>query len=407
MITLLVSALLVAAPAESPPVFNAIGTADGGPVSGRIVQMSSGFAATIQDGNRERTIRDVISLRRSDRVLPPPPIAPQLITTTGDRIAGTLLGGDAQSLKFLPSGVKTKNDEPWKVPLASATVLWLTAIPADTSLDPARYDWLVGNRNRDVVRFRNGDVNAGTLAGLDPDTADAQFKYRSEQGTTRTLHGVELAAVGFNPTLSRSRKPKGAYARVILADGSRLALATPSIDSGVLVGETLFGAKIAIPLVDVLSLDVMLGKAVYLSDLRPKRIEQTSFLGVLWPWLPDRTVRNQTLRLMTPAGESTFDKGLGTHPRTVLSYDLGGKYQRFEAMVGLDPEAKIRGRASLHIVVDGKEQEISGLPNVTGGNAIAIRIDLKGAKELVLTTDFGTSGGVGADVNWCDARLVE
>ena len=35
--------------------------------------------------------------------------------------------------------------------------------------------------------------------------------------------------------------------------------------------------------------------------------------------------------------------------------------------------------------------------------AIEVRVDVRGAKELVLVTDFGPAGGVGGDVNWADA----
>ena len=34
-------------------------------------------------------------------------------------------------------------------------------------------------------------------------------------------------------------------------------------------------------------------------------------------------------------------------------------------------------------------------------------IDVRNAKELVLITDFAPAGGVGGDVNWADARLIE
>jgi hypothetical protein len=406
MYTLIFAAMQVAAPADFPPTFTAVSPADERR-SGRIVQLNPDFSVVLTAGLQETKIKDVFSLRRTDRPLLSPPTGPHLITTTGDRIAGSLLGGDAQSLKYLPSGLNLKVDDAWKVPLSWAAVVWLTATPADTPIDPMRYDWLAGNRNRDVFHFRNGDTDRGTLAGLDPDAFRPLFAFRPEQGAPRNLRGDELAAVGFNPALARTRKPKGAYAQVILTDSSRLYLLSPTITAGVLSGETLFGLKVQIPVSDILSLDVLQGKATYLSDLRPKKAEQTGFLSVTWPWVADRNVKGTSLRVETPAGKSAFDKGLGTHPHSVLTYDLGGKYRRFEALVGLDPEAGFRGRASLRILVDGKEQDIPGLATLQAGNAIPIRVNVQGAKELILVTDFGTAGGVGADVNWCEARVVE
>ena len=236
---------------------------------------------------------------------------------------------------------------------------------------------------------------------------DVVIPFRPEQGESRKVAANELAAVAFNPALARVRKPKGAYARVVLADGSRLAIANVAIGEGILSAETLFGQKIALPLSSVLALDVLAGKATYLSDLKTKKVEQSGFLGVAWPLSNDRTVHGDALRVKTSFGEVTADKGLGTRPRTVLTYDLGGKYRRFEALVGLDPATAIRTKVAVRILVDGKEQEIPGLAGLTIGNAVPVRVDVQKAKELTLVVDFGAAGGVGADVNWADARLIE
>jgi len=406
MYTLIFTAIHFAASADISPTFTVVSPADERR-SGQIVRLNPDFSVVLTEGLRSTTIKDVFSLRRIDRPLPSLPTGPHLITTTGDRIAGVLIGGDAQSLRYLPSGLKLKTEDAWKVPLSSAAVVWLSATPADTPTDPVRYDWLAGNRNRDVFRFRNGDIDLGTLTGLDPDALEPLFAFRPAQGAARTLRGDELVAVGFNPALARTRKPKGPYAHVILMNSSRLDLLTPTISADVLTGETLFGLKVRIPISDVLSLDVFQGKAMCLSDLKPKKVEQTGFLSVTWPWAADRNVQGASLRVETPAGKSTFDKGLGTHPRSVLNYDLGGKYSRFEAIVGLDAEGSVRSQAALRVLVDGKEQDIPGLATLKAGKAIPIRVNVRGAKELSLVTDFGSAGGVGADVNWCEARVVE
>ncbi|HEV3438219.1 MAG TPA: hypothetical protein VG122_12720, partial [Gemmata sp.] len=246
MYTLIFTALHVAAAADISPTFTAV-SPDDERRSGQIARLNPDFSVVLTERLRETTIKDVFSLRRIDRPLPPPPTGPHLITTTGDRIAGVLIGGDAQSLRYLPSGLKLKIEDAWKVPLSSAAVVWLSATPADTPSDPVRYDWLTGNRNRDVFRFRNRDIDLGTLTGLDPDAIEPMFAFRPAQGAARTLRGDELVAVGFNPALARTRKPKGPYAHVILTNSSRLDLLTPAISADVLSGETLFGLKVRIP----------------------------------------------------------------------------------------------------------------------------------------------------------------
>ena len=157
----------------------------------------------------------------------------------------------------------------------------------------------------------------------------------------------------------------------------------------------------------MLALDVMMGKAQYRSDLKPKKVDQAGFFGGAWPWVADRTVHGDALRVKTAHGESTANKGLGAHPRTTLTYDLAGKYRRFETLVGLDPGGPVRAKVTVRVLVDGTEKVIPNLQNVGLGKSVEVRIDVRKAKELTLVVEFGPAGGVGADVNWVDARLVE
>ena len=403
----LMLALIPAAPPDIGAVpFAVTSAADNRPV-GKLLRLDSEFAATITTRLGDVTVKDVVSLRRENRSLPAFPTKPHLVTTMGDRIVGDLLGG-GESLRFAPSILRLKAGDAWLVPLSNAAAVWLTDTPADTPTDANRYAWTDGNKNRDVFRFRNGDTARGILVNLRDEGRNLELEFKPDgRDEARTVGAKELTAITFNPALARSRKPKGPFAHVVLTDGSRLDVTTPTIAAGILKGETLFGQKVELPLDCVVSLDVFQGKAVYLSDLKPKKVEQAGFLGVAWPWAADRTVHGAQLRLTLPAGETAFDKGLGTHPKTVLTYDLAAKYRRFEAVVGLDPDGGVHGRAVVRVLVDGKEQPIAGLAMLAAGNAVAVRVDVSGAKELVLEVGFGPAGGVGADVNWADARLVE
>jgi NPCBM/NEW2 domain len=388
------------------PEFVAMSHANERP-QGQLARLTPEFSAALRTKSGLMKVSDVIALRRVDRVVPGFPTSAHLVTTAGDRIAGTVAGGDGQILRFLPSGISGKRDDAWKIPLSSVVVLWLTDTPANTPLDANRYEWLTEVKNQDVLRYRNGDLARGTIDGLDPDAATPTFPFRPSREELRSIPSRELAAVAFNPALARSRKPKGPYCRVVLADGSRLSLTSPTVADGMLSATSLFGEKIRISLTDVVAIDNVAGKGVNLSDLKPKKIDQAGFLGVVWPLGLDRTARGQALQVSTVLGDTFADKGLGTHPRTTLSYDLGGKYQRFEALVGLDPTNSHRARVAVRVLVDGKEQSVPGLGTLAVGNAVDVRIDVRSAKELVLITDFAPAGGVGGDVNWVDARLIE
>jgi hypothetical protein len=90
----------------------------------------------------------------------------------------------------------------------------------------------------------------------------------------------------------------------------------------------------------------------------------------------------------------------------VLTYDLAGQYQRLEAFVGIDPVSGPRGRAKVHIQLDGKTAELPELAELTAGPAVFVQLDVRAVKELTIRVEFGPAGDVHADVNWGAARLI-
>src|SRR5205085_397126 len=101
------------------------------------------------------------------------------------------------------------------------------------------------------------------------------------------------------------------YGHLVLDNGCRLALAEARADDRTLTGKTLFGGDIQIPLEQVVALDLRQGQAVYLSDLKPRDFESTSYLGDSgWPYesyVLDGSVAGHDLVLEG----NTYDKGLG------------------------------------------------------------------------------------------------
>ncbi len=393
----LVFAVALTAPAQPAVTFTAVGAGDEAP-TGTLDALSLATGAQLKTPNGDRTVKGLVSLQRADAVRPALPVGAQLVTAGGDRIPGSVAGGDAKVLRFRAAAGK---DE-WPVALDGIAALWLAAPPADTPPDPVKYTWLSGTPPRDVLLYRNGDAVRGALNGF----TGAGVRFAPDGGAAREVPLKDLAAVGFNPRFARARKPKGAYAHLVLTDGTRLDVTDPQLKANAVVAKAVCGPDIEIPLSRVVALDVLQGAATYLSDLKPKKAETVGFLGDGWPWTADRTVRGAPLRLVTRDGESTFDKGLGTHPKTTLTYDLGGKFARFEATVGLDALTGKRGRADVRILLDGKDAGPAELKALAAGVATPVKVDLRGVKELTLVIDFGPTGDVQADVNWGSPRLI-
>jgi NPCBM/NEW2 domain len=251
-----------------------------------------------------------------------------------------------------------------------------------------------------VVLLRNRDQVEGTLSDLDSQTV----RLRGADRKQIRLERGKVAAIILSNDLSRSLRPRTPYARLVSNNGSRISLASAKSEGALLVGKTLFGSSVALPLDQVIALDLYQGRATYLSDLKPKRYEFVPYLGVSWPYLPDRSVAGNSLRLVT----GVFDKGLGLHSESRITYDLGGAYEWFEATVGLDEATGRQGSAGIQVLIDGKPQDVGGPEDLTFSAPLRyLRIKVAGARALTLAVTFGRHGDVQDHVDWVDARLIK
>jgi hypothetical protein len=164
----------------------------------------------------------------------------------------------------------------------------------------------------------------------------------------------------------------------------------------------LFQASVQVPVNDLLAVDLFHGRAVFLSDLKPKNYTHTPFFGMSWPLVSDGSVNGAALQL----GEDYFDKGLGMHSGSQVIYGLGGKYEWFESLVGVAGGA--RGKATFRVLVDGKPQDMGDKKEWTGNDPpVFVRVPVRNAKLLTLEAGYGSGGNVQGHVNWVNARLIK
>lgn len=372
-------------------------TLGGEPVTGVLHALAADGSLTI--GDKTLSGGEWYSIRRTGGVLPPWPRAPHAELTNGDRVVGVVSEADGDVLKLRVS-FPGERDQLLRFPLSSLRAVWQTTRPADDP-DP---NWLAAPRKRDLFLARNGDSVSGALTGIDP--GRNVLTYQAD-GKDRRLEWAKLAAVGFNTDLARPRRPKGPYHRITLGDGSRLAVQSVAFDGRHWNLTTLFKDSLRAPADQVVAVDLEQDKVTFLSDLKPTRYQYHTFDGEQFNWVADRCVTGRALTLKTAVGESTFDRGVGLHSECSITYALAGKFRRFEVLAGLDAASGRRGNAVLAIRVDGKEQSLSGdgrLATATG--PLDVRIDVTGAKELLITVRRGPGGNVQDHVNLADARLV-
>jgi hypothetical protein len=401
---MLVGVLLAGATraAEDAPRF-ILHTAAGKNHVGSLKQIGDRWSVLLLEGEDHARVGgdDLVSIRREKTALPAPPSGEFLLLANGDVLPLTpektlmLVGEQLRVQANVGSGAEMK------IPLSAIRVIGIAAPEGTEHPDRLRRTLAAAKRSRDAVYLRNGDVIEGVLTNLD--------RMRVEMEVDKKDVSVEfgkVAAIALNTDLVRSTPPKEAHARVVLSNGGRLTLVDVRCDGKTLSGKTAFGGDVRIPLADLVALSLHGGAAVYLSDLKPAKYVFRPYLGSLvWNYVADgSSIDGRDIRL---AG-STYDKGLGMHAESQLTYDLGGKYRRFEARVGLDDRAADRAAARVRVLVDGKTQDLGTAAELLRrGTSHPIAVDVKNAKQLTLVVDFVPKAGVvPGDVDWGDARLI-
>jgi hypothetical protein len=346
---------------------------------------------------------NVLNLRRAGVPRPAFPKSDQAIFANGDRIPGRILNLNGERLHVRADLGK---DQELILPLSAITVIWFTA--PDPEPQPTFFlrQLIAGKRKKDMVFLRNGDVLEGFLKGFEENSL---MKMEVDKKEVQVDFN-KGAAIALNTELARSLRPKEKYGRVTLKNGCRLGLTEARSNGATLIGKTFFGAEVTIPIEMVTTLDIYQGRSVFLSDLKPKKYEATPFLGIRWNYVMDGSV----LKNNHPAGGdlrlqgNTYDKGLGMHGPSRITFDLDGQYRWFETQVGLDETHGKLGVVRIRVEVDGKAANLGFDRELTGRDgALPVRLFVEKAKQLTLVVESGKFGDVQNHVNWVNAQLIK
>jgi hypothetical protein len=272
--------------------------------------------------------------------------------------------------------------------------------------DPAlRKEWLektVPSRgNQDILAVKvEGVINAieGTFAGA----AGAEGKLTFEYGSAdeRRKKEIDLAnplGVIFQRAVPADAAPQLCKVSDKLQNvfvAARLTL-TPKI----LTVDTLCGAHFDLPLDAIARLDYSNDKIVFLSDLKPAELIQTSRQGRKDALRLDKNLDNGVLQV---EGQ-VYPKGLAMHSYTELVYNLDGKYAKFDAVLGMDDQVRGDGRPVVRIEADGKELFAGTVTRKDHSHALSCNV--KGSRQLKIVVSSSGLFDFSDHVDLVNAKL--
>jgi hypothetical protein len=327
---------------------------------------------------------------------PAPSAGPyELILINGDVLIGTISGESDSAVVFQSASGKHS------VRMDQVAELRRAGTPR-SRIDASRGD---------VVRLAGGDEDAGRLLRVGPES----IRFRSSLiGSERTIALRDVLEARFQPGERYRPLQSSIYVQASLADGSSIKGELLSLDRGRARIQAEMNSLGTLNLGSVLALEFRNGAAVYLSDLDPVEVKESSFLSNK----PVRAFRKD----LSPGPQEgpillagrKFDKGLGVHAQSELTFALDGNFRTFSAVAGLEDSARGGGSVEFVVLGDGKELFRSGL--IAGPKWAKtlsapmgpkeIRLKVKGIQRLVLRVECGPDDDVLDRAAWADAKLI-
>jgi hypothetical protein len=250
--------------------------------------------------------------------------------------------------------------------------------------------------SQDVIISRDqADVKVlqGRLESLSENGGSFLFAGESRKFQNEKIFGIVFAA--------GATKPAPAQVLLELVDGSGFSGAIRSAHASSLRFESSFGAAAEIPMTNLRRLKFRSDRVQYVSDLKPATQRIEGVLHAPWAVRTDCNVLGEPISI----GGRRFERGVGVHSRTELSYLIGGEFDRFAATIGIDDAVRPLGSVVMQIMGDGRTLFDSGLVE---GNAPPrdILIDVTGVQSLTLLVDYGDGLDASDHADWGDARLL-
>ncbi len=284
----------------------------------------------------------------------------------------------------------------------ASLLLYMIRDLSDPKIEQAFRGILAKRAKRDIwVVLKGGTLDGvnGTFGDGDADGATIAFQLEANEEKLK-IQMSRIHGMIFNP-------PPVAVAatvcRVVDAGNNVLnAKGLTVTEKGGLLVETITGVKIDYPAMNLIAkLDFSAGSMLYLSNAAPIKVELSSTEGTPETFRRDRNLDNGELKIAS----KQYGKGLAIHSRTVLTYDLGGKFKLFQAIAGVDDSVEGED-CKVTLTIEGDSRPIFKQVIKKGDPPKPLNLTVLNVKELRITVESDFLD-LGNQVDLADAKLLK
>ncbi|MDP6930340.1 MAG: NPCBM/NEW2 domain-containing protein [Planctomycetota bacterium] len=285
---------------------------------------------------------------------------------------------------------------PWRY-VESVRLMSDQTLPGAVGFDQRRE---VSSGTADLLYYVNeGKVKRLSVQFLGAEEGAIRVAYRGREQAMPIgrVYGLIFAEqTGAPPKRQPNPKVRFEMAGGVTVEGQLLAL-----DGSSCALRLAEGSVFKAPRSELVAMQVFSDRLVWLPDMNP-RIEQTPALDRIWPPLVDRGPGSQPIRL----GGESYSRGYVIVPKSRLDHDLGGRFDIFEAVIGMEEGAGEKAHAVFRVIADGKTLFESD-PFTRTTEPKPIRIDVSGVRSLVLEADFGANFDLGDLCVFASPRVLK
>ena len=226
---------------------------------------------------------------------------------------------------------------------------------------------------------------------------------------------VSFWVLGF---ILAKKKQQAAAPRLQLAtsDGGRWMLRTAAIKGDFVEVVTMASVNATLPLSKVRKVEYPQLGAVFLTDLDASSSDYQPYVGSqltdalksLYGPRFDVSFDGEPLSVFDPqsaSGRRQFQRGLALQSRSQMVYRLAGRFQRFQAMAGIDPNSSSQANVDFRVFAD--DREIYSRSITKADPAVVVDVDVSSARRLKILVDYGTSIDIGDRLHLGEARLLK
>jgi hypothetical protein len=248
----------------------------------------------------------------------------------------------------------------------------------------------------DRVFIKDGDGKVSSVTGL-VDALDATQLTIEVSGQKQKVPREKLLGIVVAQPAVVGAPPR---CEVSFRDGSELGGQSLELRSDEATLSLAGGGQIEFSWAAVSRVGIRSSRVAYLSDLKPIVEEQRPIVTLPLPAQRDMSVSGKPLTL----GSRVYEKGLGVHSRSVLTFAAEKKWDTLAATIGLDSAAGGKGDCEFVVLTDG-ERVFSR--RMKAGEAPAdVQLSITGREQVTLIVEPGAGLDLADHANWCDVRFV-